>query len=287
MSAGIYVARNNQQSGPFGEDQLSQMIAGNMLAAGDLVWHQGMSEWKSASDVFPGLFRSGQPSGGNTGTLGGATSPVVSPKISPLLVGGVLVSMLAIAGGSIGWYLSNQSKETPPNSSFSQGAAAPGTPAAAPGMQPAPVMQQQVGAPPVQAGASGIQGAQPQAYVQAPPPAAPAPCPNCGVVESIDIVTLKGEGTGVGAVGGALAGGAIGNQIGHGGGRGAATALGLVGGAIAGHEAEKSARSYSVYRMVVRMENGTVRKKDYRSQPAYRIGDQVVFQNGEFVTRQF
>ena len=42
------------------------------------------------------------------------------------------------------------------------------------------------------------------------------PCLDCGVVESIKIVELKGEGTGIGVVTGGVAGAAVGNQIGQG-----------------------------------------------------------------------
>ncbi len=54
----------------------------------------------------------------------------------------------------------------------------------------------------------------------------PAACTDCGVVESIRAVEVKGEGSGVGAIGGAVVGGILGNQVGRGSGRTAATVVG-------------------------------------------------------------
>lgn len=91
--------------------------------------------------------------------------------------------------------------------------------------------------------------------------AAPAEqtCPNCGVVESVQAVERKGEGSGVGAVAGGVVGGVLGNQVGGGNGRAAMTVIGAVGGGLAGHEIEKRARSVTVYRVKVRMDDGSLR----------------------------
>lgn len=95
------------------------------------------------------------------------------------------------------------------------------------------------------------------------PTAAPSPsaesCTHCGVVESVQAVERKGEGTGVGAVAGGVVGGVLGNQVGGGNGRAAMTVIGAVGGGLAGHEMEKRARSVTVYRVKVRMDDGSLR----------------------------
>ena len=69
----------------------------------------------------------------------------------------------------------------------------------------------------------------------------------------------KGEGSGVGAVAGGVVGGVLGNQVGGGNGRAAMTVIGAVGGGLAGHEIEKRARSVTVYRVKVRMDDGSLR----------------------------
>jgi len=61
----------------------------------------------------------------------------------------------------------------------------------------------------------------------------PAACHDCGVIESIRAVEVKGEGSGVGAIGGAVVGGVLGNQVGDGRGRQVARAAGaIIGGAV-------------------------------------------------------
>src|SRR5262245_43471260 len=54
---------------------------------------------------------------------------------------------------------------------------------------------------------------------------AQATCANCGVIDSVQAVKLKGEGTGLGAVVGGVTGAAVGNQMGKGNGRTAMTVI--------------------------------------------------------------
>ncbi|AKJ31069.1 glycine zipper 2TM domain-containing protein [Caldimonas brevitalea] len=107
-------------------------------------------------------------------------------------------------------------------------------------------------------------------------PAAAAVCRHCGVVESVRAVQHKGEGTGVGAVAGGVVGGLLGNQVGKGNGRKAMTVVGAVGGGFAGHEIEKRARSVTVYRVKVRMDDGTLRTVSHPQAPA--VGQRVTVQ---------
>jgi outer membrane lipoprotein SlyB len=94
-----------------------------------------------------------------------------------------------------------------------------------------------------------------------------AVCATCGVVEGVREVEVKGEGTGLGAIGGAVVGGALGNQVGKGNGRKAMTVLGAVGGGLAGHEIEKRARSEKHYEVRVRMDDGSVRTLTQKTAP--------------------
>ncbi len=50
----IYLARNNQQAGPYSLEQLNQMLASQQVLLTDLAWHQGMSEWKALGELTQG-----------------------------------------------------------------------------------------------------------------------------------------------------------------------------------------------------------------------------------------
>lgn len=102
---------------------------------------------------------------------------------------------------------------------------------------------------------------------------ATAPCPNCGVVESSKAVKQKGEGTGLGAIAGGVLGGVVGNQFGSGSGRTAMTVVGAVGGGVAGHEVEKQVRSETVFKVKVRMEDGSLRT--FRRSQSLAVGTPV------------
>lgn len=100
-----------------------------------------------------------------------------------------------------------------------------------------------------------------------------------GNVSSIDIVAAESRGAG-GAVLGAVIGAVIGNQIGSGTGRAAATGLGAVGGAIVGNNLQKRNES-DVYRVSVRMDDGSTARFDYQSIDDLRVGDRVRLQGGQ------
>lgn len=94
----------------------------------------------------------------------------------------------------------------------------------------------------------------------APAARAAAPvCANCGVIESVQAQTRKGESSGVGAVAGGVIGGLIGNQMGGGNGKKAMTVVGAVGGGLAGNEIEKQRNASTVYVTQVRMDDGSLR----------------------------
>ncbi|WP_287067515.1 glycine zipper 2TM domain-containing protein [Ramlibacter sp.] len=110
------------------------------------------------------------------------------------------------------------------------------------------------------------------------PAAAHAVCSSCGTVESVQPVTVKGQGSGLGVAGGAVAGGLLGHQMGGGNGKAALTVLGALGGAFAGNEVEKTARATTEYEVQVRMEDGSVRTVR-QSQPI-AAGTHVRVNNG-------
>ncbi|MFW6515060.1 RDD family protein [Acinetobacter baumannii] len=50
----IYLARNNQQAGPYTLEQLNQMLASQQVLLTDLAWHEGMIEWKALGELTQG-----------------------------------------------------------------------------------------------------------------------------------------------------------------------------------------------------------------------------------------
>jgi outer membrane lipoprotein SlyB len=123
--------------------------------------------------------------------------------------------------------------------------------------------RQTTGAPPANAGAAR------------PRVSAAASCSDCGVVDSIRVVEVEGQGSGVGVIGGAVVGGILGNQVGHGRGRTAATVVGAGAGAYAGNEIEKNAKKSTRYQVRVRMNDGTYRTFHEATQPALGVGQKV------------
>ena len=50
----IYLARNNQQAGPYSLEQVNQMLASQQVLLTDLAWHEGMAEWKTLGELTQG-----------------------------------------------------------------------------------------------------------------------------------------------------------------------------------------------------------------------------------------
>lgn len=109
-----------------------------------------------------------------------------------------------------------------------------------------------------------------------------------GVVQSIDVVPRQQAGVGLGTVAGAVVGGVLGNQVGGGRGQTAATVAGAAGGALVGNQMEQNSRASGgdqVYRIAVRMDNGSVQTLVQDSAPQVAAGDRVRLQNGAIVER--
>lgn len=102
-----------------------------------------------------------------------------------------------------------------------------------------------------------------------------------GRVSDIEVVDGKSSGVG-GAVLGAVLGGVIGHQIGSGSGRDVATGLGAVGGALIGRQIQKRNET-DIFRVTVRLDNGTQRSFDYQRIDDLRVGDRVRIENGQIV----
>lgn len=50
----IYLARNNQQAGPYTVEQVNQMLSNQQVLLTDLAWYQGMAEWKALGELTHG-----------------------------------------------------------------------------------------------------------------------------------------------------------------------------------------------------------------------------------------
>lgn len=58
----IYLARNNQQAGPYTVEQVNQMLSNQQVLLTDLAWYQGMAEWKALGELTHGqLFFQPEP----------------------------------------------------------------------------------------------------------------------------------------------------------------------------------------------------------------------------------
>ncbi|MBE0620310.1 MAG: glycine zipper 2TM domain-containing protein [Burkholderiales bacterium] len=108
-------------------------------------------------------------------------------------------------------------------------------------------------------------------------------CANCGVVESINVVEVRGEGSYLGKIAGGVVGAMIGSQIGKGRGTTAAEIAGAVGGAVAGNEIEKRVKKTTHYEVTVRLQGGGTQTISYAAAPAFRVGDKVRVENGTLV----
>ena len=128
---------------------------------------------------------------------------------------------------------------------------------------------------------SGSTATKPAQTTAATPPrqqvaSAPRPkCHDCGVVSAINIVEVKGQGTGLGAVGGGAAGAVVGHEVVDGKHQTLATVAGAAVGAIAGHEIEKQARTTKRFDMAVRMDDGSTKTVSSESEPVLKVGQRV------------
>ncbi|MDO8788388.1 MAG: glycine zipper 2TM domain-containing protein [Sulfuritalea sp.] len=111
-------------------------------------------------------------------------------------------------------------------------------------------------------------------------------CVNCGVVEAINVVEVKGQGSYLGPIAGGVAGALLGSQVGHGSSNTIATVVGAAGGAYAGSAIEKSVKTTKHYEVVVRLENGGSKTFSYAAQPGFAVGTRVKVANGTLTVVQ-
>ena len=111
-------------------------------------------------------------------------------------------------------------------------------------------------------------------------------CVNCGVIEAINLVEVKGEGSYLGKIAGGVAGVLIGSQIGDGSTTTVAQVAGAAGGAYAGNEIEKRMKTTKHYEVVVRLESGGTQTITYAAQPPFAVGAKVKLENNALTVIQ-
>ena len=114
----------------------------------------------------------------------------------------------------------------------------------------------------------------------APVPREPRYCSSCGVVEAVNLIEVKGDGSYLGTIGGGVVGALLGSQVGGGNGRTAAELAGAVGGALAGREVEKNVRKNAHYEVLVRLQNGGTQTVSFPAEPGFRVGEKVRITDG-------
>ena len=108
-------------------------------------------------------------------------------------------------------------------------------------------------------------------------------CANCGVVEAVNVIEVKGEGNYLGMIAGGLAGALLGHQVGGGSGKTIATVAGAAGGAFAGNEVEKRMKTTTHYEVITRLESGGTQAVSYETEPGFKVGDKVRVENNTLV----
>ncbi|HEY6821622.1 MAG TPA: glycine zipper 2TM domain-containing protein [Burkholderiales bacterium] len=146
--------------------------------------------------------------------------------------------------------------------------------------QAALTAQQPAAAKPAQPAAPAQHRTQVASAAQSAQAPARPHCANCGVVQEVKEVDVKGEGSGLGAVAGGVVGAVVGNQFGHGTGNTVMTVAGAAGGALAGNEIEKRAKTKKRYDVAVRMADGSMQTVSFEAPPTWRSGDRVRIENG-------
>jgi outer membrane lipoprotein SlyB len=110
----------------------------------------------------------------------------------------------------------------------------------------------------------------------------------CGSVTAVTRTEIEdGDARNViGTVAGGVLGAVLGNQVGGGSGRDIARIVGALGGAYAGNRVQNSqAKSTTVYRVAVQMDDGTTANFDHAVDPLLAVGARVKIVDGAIVRR--
>ena len=101
-----------------------------------------------------------------------------------------------------------------------------------------------------------------------------------GTIESIEVIP-RAKSVGLGTLAGAAIGGILGYQFGGGMGKAVTTVAGAAGGAYVGNEVDKKGQTDDpVYKVTIRMEDGTIQSFAQESEPLVKQGDRVKITRG-------
>jgi outer membrane lipoprotein SlyB len=100
-----------------------------------------------------------------------------------------------------------------------------------------------------------------------------------GTIQSVNVVP-RSQGLGLGTLAGAAIGGIVGSQVGGGTGRTVTTVAGAAGGAYVGHEMEKRRNTSEIYKVTIKMDDGTTQSFAQEASPEVKNGDRVRIING-------
>ena len=109
----------------------------------------------------------------------------------------------------------------------------------------------------------------------------------CGVVTAVGKAEIDEEDSRnvLGTVAGGVIGAVIGNQVGGGTGKDVARILGAVGGAYAGNRIQNAREKTTVYRVSVKMDDGSLKNFDHAVDPVLLVGARVKVLKGAIVRR--
>ena len=101
-----------------------------------------------------------------------------------------------------------------------------------------------------------------------------------GTIELIEVIP-RANSVGLGTLAGAASGGILGYQFGGGMGKAVTTVAGAAGGAYVGNEVDKKGVADDpVYKVTIRMEDGTTQSFAQESEPLVKQGDRVKITRG-------
>ncbi len=78
-----YVGKNGSQSGPYPLDELKSMASSGRLSPTDLVWTEGMSEWKPAGAALPDVFATASSPAPAAAPVSAPAPPLAAPFPPP------------------------------------------------------------------------------------------------------------------------------------------------------------------------------------------------------------
>ena len=100
-------------------------------------------------------------------------------------------------------------------------------------------------------------------------------CSDCGVVQAIREVEVRGQPGYRGAAGRGVLGAILGGEFADDVRRTAARIVGAVGGGHAGRENERASKRRTHYDVVIRLDNGDVQTRSLDAMPPFKVGDRV------------